>query len=104
MIKSIIESFSNLFAKSETINYPYEQIAKFKNYRGLIEYSADECIFCYKCEKVCPPDAIVFKPTKEKNRLYEYNPNLCIYCGECVRNCPKEDLALWQSEKKPKII
>ena len=87
----------------------------------MIEYGEEECIYCLKCEKACPPGAILFVPVEnpphnEKNTCeydinkhnkkglkYHYNPHLCIYCQECVRACPKPDEALWQSNKKPPI-
>ncbi|MEA3289300.1 MAG: 4Fe-4S binding protein [Campylobacterota bacterium] len=111
MNKSINKAFKNLFKEPQTIKYPLEPIKKPEGYRGLIEYGEEYCIYCLKCEKVCPPGAILFVPTdtpsdNEKNKKgleYRYNEHLCIYCGECVRACPKPDEALWQSEKKPSI-
>ncbi|RXJ54444.1 4Fe-4S dicluster domain-containing protein [Candidatus Marinarcus aquaticus] len=105
------ERFLNLFRKPQTVNYPKEPLEKIKNSRGLIEYGEEHCIYCLKCEKACPPNAILFVPTNhptsnehnKKSLTYEYNPWLCIYCGECVRACPKPQEALWQSNKKPSI-
>lgn len=111
MLRSFIEALKNLFKKPKTIDYPITPIEKDKDYRGLIEYNQEECIYCLKCEKACPPGAILFVPVEnppenEKNKkglLQHYNPYLCIYCQECVRACPKPDKALWQSDKKPPI-
>ena len=111
MFKSIKEAVLNLFKKPQTLSYPKEPIKKPDGYRGLIEYGEEECIYCLKCEKVCPPGAILFIPTdnpsdnpkNKKGLVYEYNEHLCIYCGECVRDCPKPNEALWQSQKKPNI-
>ena len=111
MFTQFKKAFTNLFKKPQTHKYPAEPIEKPKDYRGLIEYSEADCIYCLKCEKACPPGAILFVPTdnpsenekNKKSQVYEYNPWLCIYCGECVRACPKPDEALWQSEKKPEI-
>ena len=111
MLKSLIKAFTNLFKKPQTVDYPASEIKKPDGYRGLIEYGEEACIYCLKCEKVCPPGAILFVPTdnpsdnekNKKSQVYEYNPWLCIYCGECVRACPKPNEALWQSEKKPGI-
>ena len=111
MFKSFFTAFSNLFKKTQTIDYPATPIVKEKDYRGLIEYGEEECIYCLKCEKACPTGAILYvktdNPSKnEKNKkglAYNYNPYLCIYCSECVRACPKPDEALWQSNKKPQI-
>ena len=93
MLKMFIESLKNLTKKPETINYPSEPIPEPKGYRGTILYEEDLCIFCDKCENVCPPGAILFEIVDyEKNkREYNYNPYLCIYCGACVDVCPKAD-------------
>lgn len=111
MFSSLFKAFTNIFKKPQTIDYPLTPIAKDKDYRGLIEYGEESCIYCLKCEKACPPGAILFVKTdnpseNEKNKkslLYNYNPYLCIYCGECVRACPKPEEALWQSNKKPVV-
>ena len=111
MFKSLGKALTNLFKKPQTIDYPASPIEKPDGYRGLIEYGEEHCIYCLKCEKACPPGAILFVPTdnpssnekNKKSQKYEYNPHLCIYCGECVRACPKPNEALWQSEKKPWI-
>lgn len=111
MTNSFFKAFKNLFLLPKTIDYPATPIEKDKNYRGLIEYGEEECIYCLKCEKACPPGAILFVPVEnppenkknKKGLKYHYNPNLCIYCHECVRACPKPDEALWQSNKKPLI-
>ncbi|MBU0720283.1 4Fe-4S binding protein [bacterium] len=111
MLTSFIKAFKNLFKKPQTIDYPATPIVQDKGHRGLIEYGEESCIYCLKCEKACPPGAILFVPVQdpsqnEKNKkglAYNYNPYLCIYCGECVRACPKPDEALWQSNKKPQV-
>lgn len=111
MFTSLFKAFANLFKKPQTLDYPVTPIPKDKEYRGLIEYGEESCIYCLKCEKACPPGAILFVKTdnpsqNEKNKKgqeYNYNPYLCIYCGECVRACPKPEEALWQSNKKPDI-
>lgn len=101
MLKAMVNALTNLFKPVHTLNYPAVPISHPESYRGLIEYDADHCTFCDKCEKVCPPGAILFFQHEEGAKTYNYNPYLCIYCGECVRACPKPDEALWQSEIKP---
>lgn len=100
MLKAMFEAFKNLFKPIHTITYPAEDMVLPNGYRGLIEYGKEACIFCDKCEKVCPPGAILFYQHEEGEKEYRYNPWLCIYCGECVRACPKPGEALWQSETK----
>jgi formate hydrogenlyase subunit 6/NADH:ubiquinone oxidoreductase subunit I len=104
MFKAVLQAFMNLFKPVHTLKYPLEEdIVLPKAYRGLIEYSEDDCIFCDQCEKACPPKAIVFYQHEDGSKEYRYNPYLCIYCGECVRACPKPEEALWQSEKKQPV-
>jgi len=101
MLKAMLNAVTNLFKPPHTLNYPAEPIVHPDKYRGLIEYSEEHCIFCDKCEKVCPPGAILFYQNMDGTKKYHYNPYLCIYCGECVRGCAKPNEALWQSEIKP---
>lgn len=100
MLNSLLQAFLNLFRPIRTHRYPAEPIVLPKGYRGLIEHDSEACIYCDKCEKVCPPGAILFYQNEDGTKTYGYNPWLCIYCGECVRACPKPEDALWQSEKK----
>ena len=101
MTSAIFEALFNLFKKPATYGYPAVPNPVPKNYRGLINYNAEKCIFCNNCEKVCPPGAIRFTTELEEGKqTYHYNPYLCIYCGECVRACPEpgKEGALWQDE------
>ncbi len=94
MIKMFVESFKNLFNKPDTIKYPFEPSPEPKGrFRGTIHYNEELCIFCDKCENICPPGAIKFEIVDIENnkREYNYNPYLCIYCGACVDECPKAD-------------
>ena len=105
MIKAMIDGFVNIFKKPSTTQYPATPLKVEKNYRGLIKYNDEFCIFCDKCENICPPRAILFVQDLDGTKKYNYNPYLCIYCGECVRECPKTKEALWQDEEvsKPAI-
>ena len=100
MLKAMVRAFTNLFRPVRTVPYPAKPSPLPKAYRGLIEYNAEACIFCDKCEKACPPKSIRFFQHPDGSKEYRYNPWLCIYCGECVRACPKPEEALWQSETK----
>jgi NADH-quinone oxidoreductase subunit I len=101
MIDALKLAWSNLFKEPNTKKYPFEKTYTPPNIRGLIGYNEEKCIFCLKCENVCPPRAIVFDTELEEGKqTYHYNPYLCIYCQECVRACPEpgKDGALWQEE------
>ncbi|HIP92829.1 MAG TPA: 4Fe-4S dicluster domain-containing protein [Desulfurobacteriaceae bacterium] len=100
MLKMFIESLKNLFSEPATL--PGIGTEAPKGYRGLIVFNKEKCIFCTKCELVCPVDAIkfIYPEDGSRNLEFNYNPFLCIYCGECVRACPK-DGALIQTNIVP---
>ncbi|MEF3191936.1 MAG: 4Fe-4S binding protein [Campylobacterales bacterium] len=96
MIASLFKAFTNLFKKPATIPYPAAPTPIAPDTRGLIAYDESKCIFCLRCEEVCPPGAIVFTWNLDGTKKYHYNPYLCIYCAECVRACPDTATALSQ--------
>lgn len=100
MIQAAKNAFNNLLKKPITHGYPASPVIKPKDFRGLIEFNSEHCIWCDKCEKTCPPGAILFKQFEDGHKEYNYNPYLCIFCGDCVSECPKTGFALSQSEKK----
>jgi len=100
MTNSILNAIKNLFSKPATIDYPFEKSPKNKEARGIILFEEESCIWCLKCEDVCPPGAILFTQNRENfEYTYHYNPYLCIYCSECVRACPDKARALSQCDE-----
>lgn len=95
---SFVSAFMNLFRKPVTQKYPSEKTFIPDDYRGLIVFEESLCIWCRRCEMVCPPGAIVFSQDMGGKQTYHFNRAVCIYCGECVHSCPKEG-ALIQSGK-----
>ncbi|MFN2363770.1 MAG: 4Fe-4S binding protein [Halarsenatibacteraceae bacterium] len=61
-------------------------------YRPEIE--ADNCIYCRKCEKLCPQGAI-----KLEEDSLEYYPGRCIDCRTCVNNCNQNAIEFNQELK-----
>lgn len=100
-MKAFFEALGNLFKKPATVKYPFEPTYIPDDYRGLIVHNPDLCIWCRKCELICPPGAIVFSQTLDGKQTYHYNRAVCIFCGECARSCPK-DGALIQSAQPAK--
>jgi len=99
--RMLIQTVKNLFSPPETVKYPQEPSPPPPDYRGLILYKEELCIFCTKCEMVCPPGAIKFTYSPDGKKKFHYNPYLCIYCGECVRACPKEGCLVQVEETAP---
>jgi len=103
MLNQMVKSFKNIFTKPQTVAYPFGVSHIDKNYRGLIMYEEEKCIYCLQCETVCPPGAILFNQDVDSGKYeYLYNPYLCIYCSECVKACPDKAEALTQSNLPPK--
>jgi len=100
-MKTFLKAIGNLFKKPVTTQYPFEPTYKPDDYRGLIGFNEDLCIWCRRCEVVCPPGAIVFSQDMEGKQTYHFNRAVCIYCGECVHTCPKEGAIFQTAEPAP---
>ncbi len=107
------QTFTKLFHKAVTVEYPFESLDLEKNeFRGkLVNYTAD-CISCNKCVVACPVDCITltaseredFDPEKHKAstghplRLklesYDIDMSKCMYCNLCVEACPTDCLIM----------
>ena len=101
-MKTFFRALGNLFKKPVTVKYPFEQTYIADDYRGVIHFEEDLCIWCRRCEMVCPPGAIVFSQDLDGKQTYHYNRAVCIFCDECVRTCPKEG-ALIQTNQPAKF-
>lgn len=100
-MKTFFRAIGNLFRKPVTVSYPLEKTYIPDDYRGLIGFDENLCIWCRRCEMVCPPGAIVFSQDAEGKQTYHFNRAVCIYCGECVRVCPKEGAIYQTAEPAP---
>ncbi len=100
---TFLKALGNLFRKPATVQYPFEPTYLPSTYRGLIKHDASLCIWCRKCETVCPPGAIVFSQASDGKQTYHYNTHVCIYCGECVRACPKAGALIQTNEMAPPV-
>ena len=107
----MIITFSHIFKKKATINYP-EQTRPFSPvFRGLHILNRDEegrenCTACGLCAVACPAEAItmegaerlpgeehLYREEKYAAR-YEINMLRCIFCGLCEEACPKDAIYL----------
>jgi ech hydrogenase subunit F len=88
MTKNVI---ANLMRKSSTRLYPAEVREPFKGFRGMLENDINVCIFCKKCQLVCPSQCI---KVDLKARTWECDPFACVYCGICVDHCPVASLSM----------
>jgi len=96
--KGLQLTFSRLFAKKITIQYPEEKTPQSPRFRGLhalrrYPNGQERCIACKPCEAVCPALAITIESdvgddgTRRTTR-YDIDLFKCIYCGFCEEACP----------------
>jgi len=109
--KGMSITFSHMFKKKPTINYPEKQRPFSPVFRGLHVLNRDEegrerCTACGLCAVACPSEAITMEAAErlagEENLYreekyavkYEINMLRCIFCGLCEEACPKDAIYL----------
>jgi NADH-quinone oxidoreductase subunit I len=94
-------TFSYLFRKSITVQYPEKRIEMPLRFRGRLvlpvdpEKGADRCTACMRCVKACPNHSIDIEKErgpdgapKPRAASYRYNLGTCMFCNLCVEACP----------------
>ena len=117
IVKGMGITFSHLFKKKVTIQYP-EETRQFSDiYRGRHILKRDDegrerCTACGLCALSCPAEAITMVAAERKAgeenlyreekyaSKYEINMLRCIFCGFCEEACPKEAIFLTQTMVK----
>lgn len=111
IFKGLYVTFTHLFRKKTTIQFPEVKRPVSSIYRGMHVLKRDEegrerCTACGLCALSCPAEAItmVAKERLESEKhlyreekyaaVYEINMLRCIYCGDCEMACPKEAIFL----------
>jgi NADH-quinone oxidoreductase subunit I len=114
IFKGMSITFSHLFKKRPTINYPEEQRPFSGVFRGLQILNRDEegrerCTACGLCAVACPAEAITMEGAERQAgeehlyreekyaAKYEINMLRCIFCGLCEEACPKDAVYLSQT-------
>jgi NADH-quinone oxidoreductase subunit I len=111
IVKGMGITFSHMFTKNPTIQYP-EQTRSFSQvFRGLHVLNRDEegrerCTACGLCAVACPAEAITMEAAERQDgeehlyreekyaAKYEINMLRCIFCGLCEEACPKDAIYL----------
>jgi NADH-quinone oxidoreductase subunit I len=98
LIRGFWLTFSYMFRRKVTLNYPYEKgplSPRFRGEHALRRYPNGEerCIACKLCEAICPAQAITIEsePREDGSRRttrYDIDMTKCIYCGLCQEACP----------------
>jgi NADH-quinone oxidoreductase subunit I len=111
ILKGMFITFSHIFKKRPTINYPEKTRPFSPVFRGLHILNRDEegrenCTACGLCAVACPAEAITMEAAERKAgeenlyreekyaAKYEINMLRCIFCGLCEEACPKDAIYL----------
>ncbi len=111
IFKGMLITFSHIFKKQPTIQYPDQKRPFSPVFRGLHVLNRDEegrerCTACGLCAVACPAEAITMEAAErlpgEENLYreekyaarYEINMLRCIFCGLCEDACPKDAIYL----------
>ncbi len=101
LVKGLLITFSYLFRKSITIQYPEKRAPLPLRFRGRLVMSVDtekgqtRCTACMRCVRVCPNHSIDIEKEigpdgtpKPRPARYLYNLGTCMFCNICVETCP----------------
>ena len=111
IFKGMMITFSHIFKKKPTINYPEKKRPFSPVFRGLQILNRDEegrenCTACGLCAVACPAEAITMEAAERQPgeehlyreekyaAKYEINMLRCIFCGLCEEACPKDAIYL----------
>lgn len=111
ILKGMFITFSHIFKKRPTINYPEKTRPFSPVFRGLHILNRDaegreNCTACGLCAVACPAEAITMEAAERKSgeenlyreekyaAKYEINMLRCIFCGLCEEACPKDAIYL----------
>jgi NADH-quinone oxidoreductase subunit I len=100
-------TFSHIFKKKVTMQYPEQKWTLPDHYRGFPALVRDQddrtkCVACFLCEFICPPLAIKIEAgelpedsnVEKYPEKFEINMLRCIVCGLCEEVCPEEAIFL----------
>jgi NADH-quinone oxidoreductase subunit I len=85
-------------AETFTVSYPEEPPEVSPRFRGVHEFSQERCIWCRRCENICPNDTTqIVMDDSHNGEQYTLHIGQCIYCRLCEEVCPVEVTLLTQN-------
>jgi NADH-quinone oxidoreductase chain I len=99
LVKGLLITFSYMFRRPITIQYPEQRAVLPVRYRGRLVMPVDpekgthRCTACMRCIEACPNHSIevdkVIEDGKPRPRAaaYRYNVGTCMFCNLCVEAC-----------------
>ena len=90
MLELVAETLRNLFKKSATYKFPFEDRPASPDYRGKQVVDIQKCTGCRLCATDCPAYAIemVPNPSGKPKEYPVVDFGKCVFCYQCVRVCP----------------
>ncbi len=103
LLQGLKITFSHMFKKPITLQYPHEMPKIPAGFRGLhalnVSHDRAKCVACYLCPTVCPAKCITVEAGEDANHdkyaaKYEIDMLRCIFCGYCVEACPVDAIRM----------
>ncbi len=92
MLTSMLSnSLKNLFRRPVTTKYPAVPADIPSENRGKVVWDMPKCIWCKRCERNCPTNAIRTDKSTGTQRVAR---NRCIGCRTCVEVCPTQTITM----------
>lgn len=103
LVKGLVVTFTNVWRKKVTLQYPEKRWELPENYRGMPVLPVDpktgthRCIACGACARICPEQIItvvheVGEDKKRKLTEFTIDMSRCMFCGLCSDICPTSGL------------
>lgn len=83
-----------IFAKPDTVAYPFAPLELSEQYRGAVEINTENCVGCGLCIRECPAMALELIRFSRTNFQLIHYPARCTSCGQCEQICRNQGIYL----------